>query len=64
MDQDGRIRVTGFLGTGGVARFALPERLHLIDALPMTPTGKVRKAELRAVVANVQRQAADAASAT
>ena len=54
----------GFLGTGGVAKFALPERLHLIDALPMTPTGKVRKAELRAVVANAQRQAADAASAT
>ena len=54
----------GFLGKRGVAKFALPERLHLVDALPMTPTGKVRKAELRTVVANVQRQAADAASAT
>jgi acyl-CoA synthetase (AMP-forming)/AMP-acid ligase II len=54
----------GFLGKGGVAKFALPERLHLVDALPMTPTGKVRKAELRGVVANVQRHAADAASAT
>ncbi|MBB5167836.1 hypothetical protein [Mycobacterium sp. AZCC_0083] len=49
-----------FLREGGVAKFALPERLHLIDALPVTSTGKVRKGELRVVVANVQRRSVQA----
>jgi acyl-CoA synthetase (AMP-forming)/AMP-acid ligase II len=43
-----------FLRDQGVATFKLPERLHLVDALPMTPTGKVKKAELRALVAHHQ----------
>lgn len=48
-----------FLRERGVAKFKLPERLQLVDALPMTPTGKVKKAELRALVAR-PRQAARA----
>ena len=30
--------------------FARPEHVHLLDRLPMTPSGKVRKVELRALV--------------
>jgi len=33
---------------GGHAKHMAPERLELIDELPRTPTGKVRKHELRA----------------
>jgi acyl-CoA synthetase (AMP-forming)/AMP-acid ligase II len=39
-----------FLRQKGVAKFKLPERLCLVDALPLTATGKVRNAELRALV--------------
>jgi acyl-CoA synthetase (AMP-forming)/AMP-acid ligase II len=39
-----------FLRRRGMAKFKLPERLRLLDALPMTETGKVKKAELRALV--------------
>ncbi len=35
-----------------VAAYKLPERLHLIDALPRNPVGKVLKRVLRAQVAN------------
>jgi non-ribosomal peptide synthetase component E (peptide arylation enzyme) len=41
-----------FLRQQGVARFKLPERLHLVDALPLTATGKVKKAQLRALIAH------------
>jgi acyl-CoA synthetase (AMP-forming)/AMP-acid ligase II/DNA-binding GntR family transcriptional regulator len=41
-----------FLRQRGVAKFKLPERLCLADSLPLTATGKVKKAELRALVAN------------
>ena len=40
-----------FLRQQGVAKFTLPERLCLVDALPLTATGQVKKAELRALVA-------------
>lgn len=33
---------------GRVASFKVPRALKVVDALPMTPTGKVRKVELRA----------------
>ena len=32
---------------GKVASFKVPRHLRIVDALPMTPTGKVRKVELR-----------------
>ena len=32
---------------GRVASFKVPRGLKIVDALPMTPTGKVRKVELR-----------------
>jgi acyl-CoA synthetase len=35
-----------FVGRG-VAKYKIPERIELVDRLPMTPTGKVRKVELR-----------------
>jgi acyl-CoA synthetase (AMP-forming)/AMP-acid ligase II/DNA-binding GntR family transcriptional regulator len=43
-----------FLRQKGVAKFKLPERLYLVDALPLTATGKVKKAELRAQVAHTR----------
>lgn len=36
-----------FLRSRGVSTHYLPERLLVVDALPMTPSGKVRKVELR-----------------
>jgi acyl-CoA synthetase (AMP-forming)/AMP-acid ligase II len=33
-----------------IATYKLPEYLHLLDALPRTPTGKVQKGPLRDVV--------------
>ena len=35
------------LDGGGVAKFKWPERLELIDALPLTPTQKVMRGRLR-----------------
>lgn len=41
---------------GRVASFKLPRRVFFVDALPMTPSGKVRKVELRAeAVALIER---------
>ncbi|HYL58984.1 MAG TPA: AMP-binding protein [Candidatus Acidoferrales bacterium] len=36
-----------FLGARGVARFKWPERIELLNQLPLTNVGKVKKAELR-----------------
>jgi len=35
------------LAGSGLARQKWPEQLHLVDDLPRTPSGKVRKEELR-----------------
>jgi acyl-CoA synthetase len=43
-----------FLRQRGAAKFKLPERLYLVEALPLNATGKVKKAELRALLANGQ----------
>ncbi|WP_345525398.1 AMP-binding protein [Nocardioides endophyticus] len=39
-----------FLLAKGVSKHFLPERLVVMDALPMTPSGKIKKAELRSLV--------------
>jgi non-ribosomal peptide synthetase component E (peptide arylation enzyme) len=49
--RDGRAPVslatlTAALDAAGVAKFKWPERLEFIDELPVTPTQKVRRAEL------------------
>ena len=44
-----------------VARFKTPERVEVVDELPLTPTGKVRKMELRERIA--ARVAAEVAAA-
>jgi acyl-CoA synthetase (AMP-forming)/AMP-acid ligase II/DNA-binding GntR family transcriptional regulator len=43
-----------FLRQRGAAKLKLPERLQLVEALPLNATGKVKKAELRALLANGQ----------
>lgn len=39
--------VCDFLLGHGLSRHFLPERLEIVDALPKTPSGKIRKVELR-----------------
>lgn len=39
--------ITDFLLAKGVARFKLPERLEVWESLPMTPSGKIQKFEIR-----------------
>jgi 2,3-dihydroxybenzoate-AMP ligase len=43
--------LVSFLEERGIARFKLPERLELLDALPLTSVGKISKAALRERVA-------------
>jgi len=43
---------TSFLLERGLAKFKLPERLVIVEAMPMTATGKVKKADLRRFVAD------------
>ena len=43
--------VTGYLERNGVAKMRWPERLEIIDEMPMTPTRKIRKGELAKLVA-------------
>ncbi|WP_194793207.1 AMP-binding protein [Raineyella fluvialis] len=43
--------VRAFFRMMEVARFKTPERVECVEALPMTPSGKVRKAVLRAQIA-------------
>ncbi len=40
-----------FLAARGVARFKWPERIEIVDELPLTNVGKVRKSELRRDIA-------------
>ncbi|MGO9454737.1 MAG: (2,3-dihydroxybenzoyl)adenylate synthase [Candidatus Binataceae bacterium] len=51
-----------FLAARGLARFKWPERLEIIDAMPLTNVGKIRKAELRRDIE--ARLAADSDRAT
>ncbi|KFZ80003.1 Triostin synthetase I [Amycolatopsis sp. MJM2582] len=43
--------VIDVMETAGVARFKLPERLVIVDAMPRTPIGKIDKKVLRADIA-------------
>lgn len=38
--------MTGYLRDDGIARMRWPERLEIVDEMPMTPTRKIRKGEL------------------
>jgi cyclohexanecarboxylate-CoA ligase len=39
--------VTEFLLANGLSKHFLPERIEVVDELPKTPSGKIRKVELR-----------------
>lgn len=43
--------VRALMERAGVAHFKLPERLEVVDELPVTPVGKVNKKALRADIA-------------
>jgi 2,3-dihydroxybenzoate---[aryl-carrier protein] ligase len=44
-------QLTGFLQEKRIAKFKLPERLEIVDALPLSGMGKVSKRELREMIA-------------
>jgi 2,3-dihydroxybenzoate-AMP ligase len=52
-----------FLAERGLARFKLPERIEVIEAMPLTNVGKIKKAELKRAIENriAAEQAANAA---
>ena len=50
-DDEALVRDLLEYGRGRIASFKLPRRVLLVEALPMTSSGKVRKAELRALAA-------------
>ena len=45
--------VTTFLRGRGLATYKLPERVLVVDEMPMTATGKIRKSDLRDQVTGV-----------
>jgi non-ribosomal peptide synthetase component E (peptide arylation enzyme) len=56
--------LTGFLADYGLAKFKWPERLELIDDLPMTSSGKVSKPRMREMIVEIlNREAARRAPA-
>jgi non-ribosomal peptide synthetase component E (peptide arylation enzyme) len=44
--------VKAYLGAEGLAKYKWPERLEILARLPMTPTGKIMRYELRAQLAD------------
>ena len=50
--------LTGFLREHGMATYKLPQRLVALDALPRTPSGKVKKFELEAQLEGGRRVSA------
>ena len=52
-----------FLAERGLARFKLPERVEIIEAMPLTNVGKIKKAELKRAIESriAAEQAANAA---
>jgi acyl-CoA synthetase len=47
--------LTGHLRSSGLARQKTPVAWHFVDALPMTPSGKVKKFELAATAEEAER---------
>jgi cyclohexanecarboxylate-CoA ligase len=47
--------IRGYLLGAGLAIQKVPERVEVVDSLPMTPTGKVQKNLLRAAIARKLR---------
>ena len=48
------VAVRRFLREQGIAEFKLPDRVECVDALPLTPVGKVDKKQLRQWLAERQ----------
>jgi cyclohexanecarboxylate-CoA ligase len=46
-DPPSLAELAGYLREEGVAKVFLPERLEVVDSMPRTATGKIRKVELR-----------------
>ena len=50
-EQDVREHVTGFAERGTISRYAVPQRVHFIEAIPKTSVGKLDKKLIRANLA-------------
>ena len=50
-----RIHVDEYARRGAISRYAVPDRVHFVDAIPKTSVGKLDKKVIRA---NLQSQAA------
>lgn len=44
-----------FIGHHGLPKYLAPELIHFVDAMPRTPSGKIRKVDLRSIIAKEQR---------
>lgn len=45
-----------FVRQCGLPKYLAPEVIHFIDAMPRTPSGKIRKVDLRSMIAEKERQ--------
>ncbi len=48
--------LSAYLLAGGIAKFKLPERLHVWPELPMNPTGKIQKFVIRQKLAKPDKE--------
>ena len=50
-----RAHVAQFAGSGAISRYAVPDRVHFVDAIPKTSVGKLDKKVIRAELAEAGR---------
>jgi fatty-acyl-CoA synthase len=50
-EDDVRSHVSGFAEKGVISRYAVPQRVHFVDAIPKTSVGKIDKKVIRAQLA-------------
>jgi 2,3-dihydroxybenzoate-AMP ligase len=61
-DHIGLDELKDFLSHRGLARFKFPERLEVIDRMPLTNVGKIKKADLREMIARIVHNESGAAA--
>jgi fatty-acyl-CoA synthase len=57
-----RRHVADFADRGTVSKYAVPDRVYFVDAIPKTSVGKLDKKVIRAKLLDTQRTAASAAA--
>ena len=54
-DGDSRARRATSPSSGAISKYAVPDRVHFVDAIPKTSVGKLDKKVIRAKLAETQR---------